>query len=273
MFYHLAVFKPLLILLAVVLVAGCSDQMENENASLKFLNRSLAAQRKVDDDTISTLSSNVTFLKEQVQQLHVTNATEIIDLRRTTAMLTSENVRQKEDLENVRRTLVDERALHEKYKEEVTKQLQKPARVKFTLTYKYDSASAPTADNGATVSLHCIKDTTIAYHATTGADGVAVLDRVKPGKYLCVMHSGNAHQRLRPGGAELIRQRIWKTDASMLSSYLDAAQIKMLNADLNDVDATGHFLEALLSKTTVQELEIGPNDEVDIPYDFGQGAF
>jgi hypothetical protein len=151
--------------------------------------------------------------------------------------------------------------------------MQKPAQVKVAISYKDIVSNNKMPDNGATVSLHLIKDTTIVYRVVAGSDGVAVVDRVRPGKYLCVIHSGNAHQRLRPGGAELVRQRIWKTDRTMLTSYIDDGQIKLLDRDLSDSDASGHFLEALLAKTFVQELEIVPQDLVNLTHDFGQGAF
>jgi hypothetical protein len=59
----------------------------------------------------------------------------------------------------------------------------------------------------------------------------------------------------------------------MLSSYLDDAQIKLLDHDLSDSDASGHFLEALLAKTYVREIDVKPQDDLTINYDFGLGAF
>lgn len=255
------------------MLVGCSDQLENENTALKAQSRSLSESRKADEAKISILSTNVNNLQNRIRELQTSDQDQIADQKRTIAMLSTENVRQKEDIENLRRALADEKALFDKYKEAVAQQLQKPGRVKVTLTYKSDKAGESIADGGATVSLHSIKDTTVVYRGVTGVDGMAVLDHVKPGKYLCVIHSGNAHQRLRPGGAELVRQRIWKTDRRMLTSYLDESQIKLLESDLSDSDASGHFLEALLAKTYVKEIEIGPQDQMPITYDFGQGAF
>lgn len=252
---------------------GCSDQIENENSALKAQNRTLSERRKSDDAEIANLKTNIISLQEKIRDMQTSDEEEISTQKRIIASLSAETTRQKEDIENCHRTLVDQKGLFEKYKEEVTQQLQKPGRVKVTLTYKESPNSNNIPDVGAMVSLHLIKDTTVVYRALTDADGVAILDRVKPGKYLCVIHSGNAHQRLRPGGAELVRQRIWKTDRTMLTLYLTDPQIKMLDHDLSDSDASGHFLEALLAKTLVREIEIGPQDEVPIKYDFGTSAF
>jgi hypothetical protein len=273
LFYFSAVQKFLGVLSALILLAGCSDQLENENVALKAKNRELTSKRITDATTINLLSSNLTYLKDHLQELQLSNTTQIADQRHAIAALTAETVRQKEELENMRRTMADEKALFEKYKEQVSQQLQKPGRVKVTLTFKNDAVGTRSADNGATVSLHSIKDTTIVYRGVAGADGVVMLDRVKPGKYLCVIHSGNAHQRLRPGGAELVRQHIWKTDRTMLTSYLDEGQITLLDRDLSDSDASGHFLEALLAKTWVKEIEVAPQETVPITCDFGQAAF
>ncbi|MGZ4987497.1 MAG: hypothetical protein ACXWBP_05610 [Limisphaerales bacterium] len=266
--------KPVAVIAVVfgaLVLAGCSDQLENENSALKAQTRSLSESRKADETKFLTLSTNIATLQEKIRELQTSDQDQISDQKRTIASLSAENIRQKEDIENLRRTLADEKALFDKYKQDVTVQLQKPGRMKVTVTYKTDTASVP--DNGASVSLHLIKDTTVVYRAIAGVDGIAVLDRIKPGKYLCVIHSGNAHQRMRPGGAELVRQRIWKTDRTMLGYYLDDAQIKLLEHDLSDSDASGHFLEALLAKTYVREIEVGPQDQVPITCDFGQGAF
>ena len=262
-----------MLFLAPLVFVGCSDQMENENSALKAQNRTLAERRKSDDAEISNLKTNVITLQEKVREMQSSDQEEMTAQKRTIATLSVENIRQKEDIENLRRTLADQKGLFEKYKEEVTQQLQKPGRVTVTLTYKDLASSNNVPDNGAIVSLHLIKDTTVVYRATTSADGVAILDHIKPGKYLCVIHSGNAHQRLRIGGAELVRQRIWKTDRTMLMYYLDDAQVKLLDHDLSDSDATVHFLEALLAKTLVCEIEVGPQDDVAIKHDFGAGAF
>jgi TolA-binding protein len=267
------VLKPLAVSVIALVLVGCSDQLENENAALKSQNHSLSESRKSEETRIATLATNVTELEEKIRSLQSSHQEQIGEQQRTIASLTAENVRQKGDIENLRRDLADEKALFVRYKEDIAQQLQKPGRVKVTLVYKTDATSANVPDNDASVSLHLIKDTTVVYRAVTGADGVAVLDRIKPGKYLCVIHSGNAHQRMRPGGAELVRQHIWKTDCSMLRTYLDDAQIKLLDHDLSDSDASGHFLEALLAKTLVREIEVAPQDQVNINYDFGQGAF
>jgi hypothetical protein len=265
--------KAFVSFLAALFLAGCSDQLENENSALKAQNRSLSESRKSDANEIGVLKTNVSTLQDKIRELQTGDQEQIIDQKRSIATLSTENIRQKEDLENLRRALADQKALFEKYKENVTQQLQKPGRVKVTLTYKTGNGSESLPDNGATVSLHSIKDTTIAYRAVAGIEGVAVIEHVKPGKYLCVIHSGNAHQRMRPGGAELVRQRIWKTDRAMLNSYLEDSQIKLLDRDLSDSDASGHFLEALLAKTIVREIEVAPQDLVPINIDFGQGAF
>jgi hypothetical protein len=272
--YHHCVPKPVAItFLAALLLVGCSDQLENENAALKARNRALEASRKEAEVTIDGLKTNVTYLQDRLRDSQTSEQEQNVEQKRLIATLTAESTRQKEDIENLRRAMADEKALFEKYKEDITQQLQKPARVKVTLTYKDSAASANLPDNGASVSLHLIKDTTVVYRTTAGADGIAILDRVKPGKYLCVIHSGNAHQRLRPGGAELVRQRIWKTDRTMLTSYIDDKQIRLLDHDLSDADASGHFLEALLAKTLVREIEIAPQDAVNLTHDFGPGAF
>ncbi|MDB6056924.1 MAG: hypothetical protein JWO95_768 [Verrucomicrobiales bacterium] len=273
LFYTATVRKPVLAILGVLVFAGCSDQLENENTALKAQYRSLSETRKADETKLTLLSTNINSLQEKIRELQTSDQDQIADQKRTIAMLSTENVRQKEDIENLRRALADEKALFEKYKDAVTLQLQKPGRVKVTLTYKSDKAAESIPDNGATVSLHLIKDTTVVYRGVAAADGVVALEHVKPGKYLCVIHSGNAHQRMRPGGPDLVRRHIWKTDRTMLASYLDDGQIKLLDRDLSDSDASGHFLEALLAKTFVKEIEIGPQDQVPINYDFGQGAF
>lgn len=265
--------NPVVASIVTLFLVGCSDQLENENTALKAQTHSLSESRKADETKIAALTTNVLELEQKVRELQSTDQEQIADEKRTIASLTSENIRQKEDIENLRRAVADEKALFDRYKEDVAQQLQKPGRVKVTLVYKTDAASRDVPDNDASVSLHLIKDTTVVYRAVTGADGVAVLDRVKPGKYLCVIHSGNAHQRMRPGGAELVRQHIWKTNRSMLGNYLDDTQIKLLEHDLSDSDASGHFLEALLAKTVVREIEVAPQDQVNITYDFGQGAF
>jgi hypothetical protein len=267
--------KPIFLVcvLAPLLFIGCSDQLENENSALKAQARTLTERRKSDDLEISSLKTNVDALQEKIRQTQSIDQEQIATHRRTIATLSAENIRQKEDIENLRRTVADQKALFEKYKEDVTQQLQKPGRVKVALTYKDGAAGANIPDKGANISLHLIKDTAVVYRATADTEGAALLNSVKPGKYLCVIHSGNAHQRQRPGGAELVRQRIWKSDRTMLASYLDDGQIKLLDHDLTDADASGHFFEALLAKTLVREIEVGPQDDVSIKYDFGPGAF
>jgi hypothetical protein len=265
--------NPVLAIIGAIVLVGCSDQLENENSALKAHNRAFAETLKADQSRISLLSTNVATLQAKVRELQTTGQDQLADQKRTIAMLSAENIRQKEEIENLHRALADEKALFDKYKESVAQQLQKPARIKVTVTYKSDPAGSTVPDNGATVSLHLIKDTTVVYRGFTAADGMLVLERVKPGKYLCVIHSGNAHQRLRPGGAELVRQHIWKTDRTMLATYLDDGQIRLLDRDLSDADASGHFLEALLAKTYVKEIEVGPQDQVPITFDFGAGAF
>lgn len=267
--------KPtlLVVCLASLVFVGCSDQLENENSALKAQNRTLTERRKNDDIEIASLTNTVNGLQSKILEMQSSDQEEITTQRRTITTLSTENIRQKEEIENLRRTLADQKALFEKYKQDVTQQLQKPGRVKVSVTYKDGATTGIVPDTGASVSLHSIKDTTVVYRAMTDGDGNAYIDRVKPGKYLCVIHSGNAHQRLRPGGAELVRQRIWKTDRTMLTAYLEDAQIKLLDHDLTDSDASGHFLEALLAKTLVREIEIGPQDEFTIKYDFGAGAF
>jgi hypothetical protein len=262
-----------MLFLAPLVFVGCSDQMENENSALKALNRTLSERRKSDDVEIGALTNTVNSLQIKILEMQSSDQEELATQKRTIATLSTENIRQKEEIENLHRTVADQRALFEKYKEEVTQQLQKPGRVKVSVTYKEGPKSGVVPDPGASVSLHLIKDTTVVYRAMTDGNGNALIDRVKPGKYLCVIHSGNAHQRLRPGSAELVRQRIWKTDSTMLGTYLGDAQIKLLDHDLSDSDASGHFLEALLAKTLVREIEIGPQDEFVIKYDFGAGAF
>jgi len=273
LFYCVAVLKPYAVILGTLVLVGCSDQLENENSALKVQTHSLSESRKAEEGRISLLSTNIAALQDKIRELQTSDQDQIADQKRLIATLTAENIRQKEDIENLRRAMADEKALFDKYKEDVTQQLQKPGRVKVALTYRSAPSSSSIPDSGASVSMHLIKDTTVVYRGITGADGMAILDRVKPGKYLCVIHSGNAHQRMRPGGAELVRQRIWKTDRTMLTLYLDDAQIKLLDHDLSDSDASGHFLEALLAKTYVREIEIGPQDQVPINYDFGVGAF
>jgi hypothetical protein len=274
LYYHCEVLKPAAIsVLAALVFVGCSDQLENENTALKAQNRSLAAQRKDADATIESLKTNVAYLRDRLREMQTADQEQSVDQKRLISSLTAETIRQKEDIENMRRAVADEKALFEKYKEDVQQQIQKPGRVKVTITYKDTVSNNSVPDKGASISLHMIKDTTTVYRATAGVDGVAVIDRVKPGKYLCVLHSGNAHHRLRPGGAELVRQRIWKTDRTMLTSYIDDGQIKLLDRDLSDSDASGHFLEALLAKTFAQELEIVPQDIVDLTHDFGPAAF
>lgn len=262
-----------MLFLAPLVFVGCSDQLESENSALKTLNRTLTNRRKSDDAEIATYTNKIIALQEQIRDMQSSEQEESTAQKRAIAMLSAENIRQKEEIENLGRTLADQKALFEKYKEEVTQQLQRPAKVTVTLTYKDMATSNNVPDNGASVSLHLIKDTTVVYRTASGADGVAVLDRVKPGKYLCVIHSGNAHQRLRIGGAELVRQRIWKTDRTMLMYYLEDPQVKLLDNDLSDSDASIHFLEALLAKTLVREIEIGPQDDIRIKHDFGPGAF
>jgi hypothetical protein len=262
-----------MLFLAPLVFVGCSDQLENENSALKAQNHSLSDRQRADDGEIANLKTNIINLQDKIREMQSTDQDEITTQRRTIASLSVETIRQKEEIENLHRTLADQKALFEKYKEEVTQQLQKPGRLKVTLTYKDGAGSNNVPDVGASVSLHLIKDTTVVYRAVTDATGVAVIERIKPGKYLCVIHSGNAHQRLRIGGAELVRQRIWKTDRTMLMYYLDDAQVKLLDHDLSDSDASGHFLEALLAKTIVREIEVSPQDEVPIKHDFGPGAF
>jgi hypothetical protein len=262
-----------MLFVALIVFVGCSDQMENENSALKAQNRSLSEVRKSDDAEIATLTNTVKSLQSKILEMESRDHEVAATQKRTIATLTTENIRQKEEIENLRRTLADEKAIFEKYRETVTEQLQKPGRVKVSVTYKDGATSSAVADTGASISLHCIKDNTLVYRAMTDGDGNALVDRVKPGKYLCVIHSGNAHHRMRAGGAELVRQRIWKTDRTMLTPYLADAQIKLLDHDLADADASGHFLEALLAKTLVREIEIGPQDEFVIKHDFGAGAF
>lgn len=261
------------LLAGLLFLVGCSDQLENENTALKARNRSLEASRKEAELTIDGLKTNITYLQDRLRDSQTADQEQNLEQKRLIASLTAETTRQKEEVENLRRTMADEKALFEKYKEDITQQLQKPARVKVTITYKAAGSNDNLPDNGASLSIHLIKDTTLVYRATAGADGVAIIDRVKPGKYLCVIHSGNAHQRLRPGGAELVRQHIWKTDRTMLTSYIDDKQIRLLDHDLSDSDASGHFLEALLSKTLVREIEIAPEDAVNLTHNFGPGAF
>jgi hypothetical protein len=267
--------KPVFLIcfLAPLIFVGCSDQLENENTALKAQTRSLTERRKSDDLEISNLKTNIDALQEKIRAMQSTDQEQLAGQRRTIATLNAESIRQKEDIENLRRTLADQKVLFEKYKDDVSQQLQKPGRVTVALTYKDGTGGGNVPDKGANISLHLIKDTTVVYHATADSEGAALLDTVKPGKYLCVIHSGNAHHRLRPGGTELVRQRIWKTDRTMLASYLDDTQIKLLDHDLTDADACGHFFEALLAKTLVREIEIGPQDDVSIKYDFGAGAF
>jgi len=262
-----------MLLLSAFFLAGCSDQIENENTALKAQNHAFCAQRKSDEMAITTLTNSVNALQEKIRDMQISDLEQIADQKRTISSLSADSIRQKEDIENLRRAMADQKALFDKYKEDVTEQLQRPGRVKVTLFYKENGAGPSVPDNNASVSLHLIKDTTVAYRQISSTDGVAVLDRVKPGRYLCVIHSGNAHQRLRAGGAALVRQRIWKTDRTMLSSYLDDAQIKLLDHDLSDSDASGHFLEALLAKTYVQEIDVKPQDDLTVKYDFGLGAF
>ena len=180
-----------MVFLAPLVLVGCSDQIENENTALKVQKRALSDRCRASDAEIANLTTNVISLQSRIREMQTNDQEEITAQKRTIAALSAETIRQKEDIENCRRTLADQKALFEKYKEEVTQQLQKPGRVKVSLTYKDGSGNSNVADIGATVSLHLIKDTTIVYRALTDAEGVAIIDRVKPGKYLCVIHSGN----------------------------------------------------------------------------------
>lgn len=254
-FTHQNNMRTIIFTCVVTLLLGCSGRLEEQNAELKKENQRIQRESQSLQERAENSQQILVQLQKKQSETELAYKAEATLLR--------------SELEDAKRRLEEIRSNKES-------ELKSPGKFKVTLTYEHNKFIGHRGDAGASVFLDSLEDKRIRYETTAGGDGKAIINQVKPGKYLCFVSSVNALRSLASGEqAYAVVQSTSAKDivsgevSTALKKFVDMELGELLTQNLDKKRATFYLTKAVGSKSKALLVEILPNQETELSHDFG----